>query len=83
MIMLPIFDLLNQNFRIIHKNILKLPAIAVFLEAKVQHIVRDILTNSYNFTKNNSVNNDTIFYHFIGNFIPAEWKDLIGDKKKL
>ncbi|WP_198139663.1 hypothetical protein [Candidatus Orientia mediorientalis] len=49
----------------------------------MQHIVRDILTNSYNFTKNNSVNNDTIFYHFIGNFIPAEWKDLIGDKKKL
>ncbi|WP_232296992.1 hypothetical protein [Candidatus Orientia mediorientalis] len=26
--------------------------------------------------------NDTIFYHFIGNFIPAEWKDLIGDNRK-
>ncbi|KJV56893.1 hypothetical protein OCHUTO_0307 [Orientia chuto str. Dubai] len=48
----------------------------------MQHIVRDILTNDCNFTKNNSANNDTIFYHFIGNFIPAEWKDLIGDNKK-
>ncbi|KJV52148.1 hypothetical protein OTSGILL_1723 [Orientia tsutsugamushi str. Gilliam] len=26
--------------------------------------------------------NDTIFYRFIGNFVPAEWKDLIGDNGK-
>ncbi|WP_156961258.1 hypothetical protein [Candidatus Orientia mediorientalis] len=31
----------------------------------MQHIVLDITINSCNFTKNNSVNNDTIFYHLI------------------
>ncbi|KJV77408.1 dnaA N-terminal domain protein, partial [Orientia tsutsugamushi str. UT76] len=31
---------------------------------------------------NNSSNNATVFYRFIGNFVPAEWKDLIGDNVK-
>ncbi|WP_370664240.1 hypothetical protein [Candidatus Orientia mediorientalis] len=48
----------------------------------MQHIIFDIITNSCNFTKSNSVNNDTIFYYFIGNFISAEWKNLIGDNGK-
>ncbi|KJV56459.1 hypothetical protein OCHUTO_0446, partial [Orientia chuto str. Dubai] len=48
----------------------------------MQHIVRDILTNGCNFTKNNSANNDTIFYRFIGNFIPSEWRKLTGDNGK-
>ncbi|SPR05510.1 Uncharacterised protein [Orientia tsutsugamushi str. Gilliam] len=39
-------------------------------------VVFDFLTNSCNIIKNNSSNNDTIFYRFIGNFIPAEWRKL-------
>ncbi|WP_371219751.1 hypothetical protein ACA348_08745 [Orientia tsutsugamushi] len=42
----------------------------------MQHIVRNILTNGCNFVKNNSNNNDTIFYNFIGNIIPPEWRKL-------
>ncbi|KJV52617.1 hypothetical protein OTSGILL_1402 [Orientia tsutsugamushi str. Gilliam] len=32
--------------------------------------------------KNNSNNNDTIFYNFIGNIIPPEWRKLTGDNGK-
>ncbi|SPM45860.1 Uncharacterised protein [Orientia tsutsugamushi] len=42
-------------------------------------MVRDLsnfASNNCKITNNNSSNNDTIFYRFIGNFIPAEWKDL-------
>ncbi|KJW07193.1 hypothetical protein OTUT144_0766 [Orientia tsutsugamushi str. UT144] len=48
----------------------------------MQHIVRNILTNGYNFVKNNSNNNDAIFYRFIGNFIQVEWRKLTGDNGK-
>ncbi|KJV83682.1 dnaA N-terminal domain protein [Orientia tsutsugamushi str. UT76] len=45
-------------------------------------VVFDILTNGCNFVKNNSNNNDTIFYNFIGNIIPPEWRKLTGDNGK-
>ncbi|QES95671.1 DnaA N-terminal domain-containing protein [Orientia tsutsugamushi] len=45
-------------------------------------VVFDILTNGCNFVKNNSNNNDTIFYNFIGNIIPLEWRKLTGDNGK-
>ncbi|WP_342638218.1 hypothetical protein QU600_001838 [Orientia tsutsugamushi] len=45
-------------------------------------VVFDFLTNSCNFVKNNSNNNDTIFYNFIGNIIPPEWRKLTGDNGK-
>ncbi|KJV76601.1 hypothetical protein [Orientia tsutsugamushi] len=48
-------------------------------------MVRDLsnfASNNCKITNNNSSNNDTIFYRFIGNFVPAEWKDLIGDNVK-
>ncbi|KJW06535.1 hypothetical protein OTUT144_1425 [Orientia tsutsugamushi str. UT144] len=37
-------------------------------------VVFDILTNGCNFVKNNSNNNDTIFYNFIGISFQPEWK---------
>nr|WP_245406691.1 hypothetical protein [Orientia tsutsugamushi] len=45
-------------------------------------VVFDFLTNGCNFVKNNSNNNDTIFYNFIGNIIPPEWRKLTGDNGK-
>ncbi|KJV53223.1 hypothetical protein OTSGILL_0893 [Orientia tsutsugamushi str. Gilliam] len=39
-------------------------------------------SNNCKITNNNSSNNATVFYRFIGNFVPAEWKDLIGDNAK-
>ncbi|WP_371253786.1 hypothetical protein [Orientia tsutsugamushi] len=42
----------------------------------------DFLTNSCNIIKNNINNNDTIFYNFIGNIIPPEWRKLSGDNGK-
>ncbi|KJV97065.1 hypothetical protein OTSUT76_0317 [Orientia tsutsugamushi str. UT76] len=45
-------------------------------------VVFDILTNGCNFVKNNSNNNDTIFYNFIGSIIPPEWRKLTGDNGK-
>ncbi|WP_269446127.1 hypothetical protein [Orientia tsutsugamushi] len=39
-------------------------------------VVFDFLTNSCNFFKKNINNNDTIFYNFIGNIIPSEWRKL-------
>ncbi|SPR13207.1 hypothetical protein [Orientia tsutsugamushi] len=44
--------------------------------------LRNFASNNCKITNNNSSNNDTIFYRFIGNFVPAEWKDLIGDNGK-
>ncbi|KJW07111.1 hypothetical protein OTUT144_0832 [Orientia tsutsugamushi str. UT144] len=45
-------------------------------------VVLDFLTNSCNIFKKNSNNNDTIFYNFIGNIIPPEWRKLTGDNGK-
>ncbi|KJV72353.1 dnaA N-terminal domain protein [Orientia tsutsugamushi str. UT76] len=45
-------------------------------------VVFDFLTNSCNIFKKNSNNNDTIFYNFIGNIIPPEWRKLTGDNGK-
>ncbi|SPR16124.1 hypothetical protein [Orientia tsutsugamushi] len=48
-------------------------------------MVRDLsnfASNNCKITNNNSSNNATVFYSFIGNFVPAEWKDLIGDNGK-
>ncbi|WP_371222037.1 hypothetical protein ACA351_08325 [Orientia tsutsugamushi] len=45
-------------------------------------VVFDFLTNSCNIIKKNSNNNDTIFYNFIGNIIPPEWRKLTGDNGK-
>ncbi|CAM79162.1 DnaA N-terminal domain-containing protein [Orientia tsutsugamushi] len=45
-------------------------------------VVFDLLTNSCNIIKNNSSNNATIFYNFIGNIIPPEWRKLSGDNGK-
>ncbi|WP_371220322.1 hypothetical protein ACA348_01955 [Orientia tsutsugamushi] len=42
-------------------------------------VVFDFLTNSCNIISNN---NDTIFYNFIGNIIPPEWRKLTGDNGK-
>nr|WP_245406838.1 hypothetical protein [Orientia tsutsugamushi] len=39
-------------------------------------------SNNCKIANNNSSNNATVFYRFIGNFVPAEWKDLIGDNAK-
>ncbi|WP_371219969.1 hypothetical protein ACA348_10655 [Orientia tsutsugamushi] len=44
--------------------------------------LRNFASNNCKITNNNSSNNDTIFYRFIGNFVPAEWKDLIGNNAK-
>ncbi|WP_342638515.1 DnaA N-terminal domain-containing protein [Orientia tsutsugamushi] len=48
-------------------------------------MVRDLsnfASNNCKIANNNSSNNATVFYRFIGNFVPAEWKDLIGDNAK-
>ncbi|WP_371254138.1 DnaA N-terminal domain-containing protein [Orientia tsutsugamushi] len=45
-------------------------------------VVFDFLTNSCTILKKNSNNNDTIFYNFIGNIIPPEWRKLTGDNGK-
>ncbi|KJV75318.1 hypothetical protein OTSTA763_0536 [Orientia tsutsugamushi str. TA763] len=44
--------------------------------------LRNLASNNCKITNNNSSNNATVFYRFIGNFVPAEWKDLIGDNAK-
>ncbi|SPR02691.1 hypothetical protein [Orientia tsutsugamushi] len=44
--------------------------------------LRNLASNNYKIANNNSSNNATVFYRFIGNFVPAEWKDLIGDNAK-
>ncbi|SPR08215.1 hypothetical protein [Orientia tsutsugamushi] len=45
-------------------------------------VVFDFLTSSCTTFKKNSNNNDTIFYNFIGNIIPPEWRKLTGDNGK-
>ncbi|KJW06693.1 hypothetical protein OTUT144_1269 [Orientia tsutsugamushi str. UT144] len=45
-------------------------------------VVFNSLINSCNIIKKNSNNNDTIFYNFIGNIIPPEWRKLTGDNGK-
>ncbi|KJV71104.1 hypothetical protein OTSUT76_3779 [Orientia tsutsugamushi str. UT76] len=44
--------------------------------------LRNFASNNCKIANNNSSNNATVFYRFIGNFVPAEWKDLIGDNAK-
>ncbi|KJV79650.1 hypothetical protein OTSUT76_2150 [Orientia tsutsugamushi str. UT76] len=44
--------------------------------------LRNLASNNCKIANNNSSNNATVFYRFIGNFVPAEWKDLIGDNAK-
>ncbi|WP_190812289.1 hypothetical protein [Orientia tsutsugamushi] len=44
--------------------------------------LRNLASNNCKIANNNSGNNATVFYRFIGNFVPAEWKDLIGDNAK-
>ncbi|KJV77758.1 hypothetical protein [Orientia tsutsugamushi] len=44
--------------------------------------LRNLASNNCKITNNNSRNHATVFYRFIGNFVPAEWKDLIGDNGK-
>ncbi|WP_232488865.1 hypothetical protein [Orientia tsutsugamushi] len=48
----------------------------------MQPIITCSAINTCKITNNNSSNNATVFYRFIGNFVPAEWKDLIGDNAK-
>ncbi|SPM44471.1 Uncharacterised protein [Orientia tsutsugamushi] len=44
--------------------------------------LRNFASNNCKIANNNSNNNDTIFYRFIGNFIPAEWRKLTGNNGK-
>ncbi|KJV74369.1 hypothetical protein OTSTA763_1093 [Orientia tsutsugamushi str. TA763] len=53
-----------------------------FLEVRNGANLRNLASNNCKITNNNSSNNATVFYRFIGNFVPAEWKDLIGDNAK-
>ncbi|WP_371253862.1 hypothetical protein [Orientia tsutsugamushi] len=44
--------------------------------------LRNFASKNCKIANNNSSNNATVFYRFFGNFVPAEWKDLIGDNAK-
>ncbi|WP_371220521.1 hypothetical protein ACA348_04000 [Orientia tsutsugamushi] len=44
--------------------------------------MRNFASNNCIIANNNSSNYATVFYRFIGNFVPAECKDLIGDNVK-
>ncbi|WP_371220183.1 hypothetical protein ACA348_00515 [Orientia tsutsugamushi] len=44
--------------------------------------LRNFASNNCKITNNNSSNNATIFYNFIGNIIPPEWKNLTEDNGK-
>ncbi|KJV54671.1 Uncharacterised protein [Orientia tsutsugamushi] len=54
------------------QKVSELPAIFDIFEGK----------NGAKITNNNSSNNATIFYNFIGNIIPPEWKNLTEDNGK-
>ncbi|WP_258230607.1 hypothetical protein [Orientia tsutsugamushi] len=44
--------------------------------------MRNFASNNCIIANNNSSNYATVFYRFIGNFVPAECKDLIGNNGK-